>query len=173
MSDLLRQSGSAWYGSGTSGGTPGGSNTQIQYNSSGSFAGSSSLTWDGSTFTITGALNADAGSGAAYVASTGTVAIGDALGNGTGTKIIVDDSGQTIDLITVVKSVSIGDVNGGGSGTTLVVDTANSRATFNKKAVITDTGSFYIYDSGTSTYWKWESISGVWTGTDTGSASLP
>jgi hypothetical protein len=33
------------------GGTPGGSNTQIQFNSSGSFAGSASLTWDGSSIT--------------------------------------------------------------------------------------------------------------------------
>jgi len=32
-------------------GTPGGSNTQIQFNNSGSFAGSASLTWDGSSVT--------------------------------------------------------------------------------------------------------------------------
>lgn len=36
----------------TSGGTPGGSNTQIQYNSSGSFAGSSGLTWTSGTSTL-------------------------------------------------------------------------------------------------------------------------
>jgi hypothetical protein len=34
------------------GGTPGGSNTQVQYNSSGSFAGSANLTFDGTTFTV-------------------------------------------------------------------------------------------------------------------------
>ena len=33
------------------GGTPGGSNTQIQFNSSGSFAGSANLTWNGSSIT--------------------------------------------------------------------------------------------------------------------------
>lgn len=32
-------------------GTPGGSNTQIQFNNSGSFAGSANLTWDGSSIT--------------------------------------------------------------------------------------------------------------------------
>ena len=32
------------------GGTPGGSNTQIQFNNSGAFAGSPNLTWDGSEF---------------------------------------------------------------------------------------------------------------------------
>jgi hypothetical protein len=34
------------------GGSPGGSNTQVQYNSSGSFAGSANLTFDGSNLTI-------------------------------------------------------------------------------------------------------------------------
>ncbi len=33
-------------GGGGGGGTPGGSDTQVQYNSSGSFAGSSNFTWD-------------------------------------------------------------------------------------------------------------------------------
>lgn len=71
------------------------------------------------------------------------------------------------------STVQIGDPEDFGNSTKLIVDDANTRATFNKKFVITDTGAFYIYDSGTSTYWKWESISGAWTGTDTGSASLP
>jgi hypothetical protein len=35
-------------------GTPGGSNTQIQFNDDGSFGGSSNLTWDGSELSITG-----------------------------------------------------------------------------------------------------------------------
>jgi hypothetical protein len=34
------------------GGSPGGSNTQVQYNSSGSFAGSANMTFDGTTFTV-------------------------------------------------------------------------------------------------------------------------
>ena len=39
-------------GSGSGGGSPGGSNTQIQYNSSGSFTGSSSLIYDGSYLNV-------------------------------------------------------------------------------------------------------------------------
>jgi hypothetical protein len=35
------------------GGTPGGSNTQIQFNNSGAFGGSSGLTWNGATLTTT------------------------------------------------------------------------------------------------------------------------
>jgi hypothetical protein len=38
--------------SGGSGGTPGGSNTQVQFNSSGAFGGSSAFTWDGASITV-------------------------------------------------------------------------------------------------------------------------
>jgi hypothetical protein len=37
-------------------GTPGGSNTQIQFNNSGSFAGSANLTWNGSSITVPQAI---------------------------------------------------------------------------------------------------------------------
>jgi hypothetical protein len=46
----------------------GGSNTQVQYNSSGAFAGSANLTFNGTTFTHTGASN--------FATSTGSVGIG-------------------------------------------------------------------------------------------------
>ena len=45
-------------GGGGGGGTPGGSNTQVQYNSSGSFAGSSNLTFDGTNLTVGGTATA-------------------------------------------------------------------------------------------------------------------
>jgi hypothetical protein len=38
--------------------TPGGSNTQVQYNSSGSFAGSANLTFDGTNLSCGGTVNA-------------------------------------------------------------------------------------------------------------------
>jgi hypothetical protein len=48
-------------GGGGSGGTPGGSNTQIQYNNSGAFAGASGLTTNGTELTIaSGTKTADA-----------------------------------------------------------------------------------------------------------------
>jgi len=48
--------------------TPGGSNTQVQYNSSGAFAGSANLTFDASTLTVTGTSSLD---GAVTVNDTG------------------------------------------------------------------------------------------------------
>ena len=43
---------------GGGGGTPGGANTQVQYNSSGSFAGSSNLTFDGTNLAVGGTVTA-------------------------------------------------------------------------------------------------------------------
>ena len=55
--EVLKYNGTNWV-NGTddagSGGSPGGSDTQIQFNSSGTFAGSSSLTWNGTTLTTSG-----------------------------------------------------------------------------------------------------------------------
>lgn len=62
----------------SSGGTPGGSNTQIQFNNSGSFGGSANLIWDGTNVQIgaTGALRLADTDSSNYVAfkSPGTVA---------------------------------------------------------------------------------------------------
>jgi hypothetical protein len=41
-----------WAAAGGGGGSPGGSNTQVQYNSSGSFAGSANMTFDGTSLTL-------------------------------------------------------------------------------------------------------------------------
>jgi hypothetical protein len=48
----------SWAASGGGGGSPGGSNTQIQFNNSGAFGGSANLTWDGTNVQLgaTGAL---------------------------------------------------------------------------------------------------------------------
>lgn len=75
-----------WASPGGGSGTPGGADTQVQYNSSGTFAGSSGFTWNNSTSTLT-ATNI-AGSGTALTAlnasnlSSGTVATA-RLGSGT------------------------------------------------------------------------------------------
>lgn len=45
----------SWTAGGGGGGSPGGANTQVQYNSSGSFAGSANFTWDNGTSTLTAA----------------------------------------------------------------------------------------------------------------------
>jgi hypothetical protein len=44
----------SWVAQSGGGGSPGGSNTQVQYNSSGTFAGSSNLTFDGTNLNIAG-----------------------------------------------------------------------------------------------------------------------
>ena len=51
-------------------GSPGGSNTQIQYNNSGSFAGVTNLTWDGATLNATGSFKGNLDGTASYATST-------------------------------------------------------------------------------------------------------
>jgi hypothetical protein len=66
-----------WRGDGTwatpagGGGSPGGSTTQVQYNSSGSFAGSANMTFDGTTLTAAGFSGPHNGTVGATTASTG------------------------------------------------------------------------------------------------------
>lgn len=50
----LFYSGGQWINGAGGGGTPAGINTQIQFNNSGSFGASSNLTWNGTTFAVTG-----------------------------------------------------------------------------------------------------------------------
>jgi hypothetical protein len=50
----LFYSGGQWVNGAGGGGAPAGANTQIQFNSGGSFGGSGNLTWDGTTFAVTG-----------------------------------------------------------------------------------------------------------------------
>ncbi len=70
-SKLYVYTSSAWTNVGGAGGSPGGSNTQIQYNSSGSFAGSANLTYASSivTATVTG-IGTTAGTSALTVQNT-------------------------------------------------------------------------------------------------------
>jgi hypothetical protein len=56
------------------GGPAAGSNTQVQFNSSGSFGASSNLTWDGTTFSVVGRLYN--GSASTFGASTWGISIG-------------------------------------------------------------------------------------------------
>jgi hypothetical protein len=54
------------------GGSPGGSNTQIQYNNSGSFAGVTNLTWDGATLNATGSFKGNLDGTASYATNAAT-----------------------------------------------------------------------------------------------------
>jgi hypothetical protein len=108
-----------------------GSNTQVQYNSGGSFAGNAGLTFDGTTFTTTGTAN--------FATSSGNVGVGTASPV---TKLNVVQSTAADALI------RLSNTNAGVYASTLNIDAANA------------TGSRYnsLYSSNGGTY-QW-SISG-------------
>jgi len=169
--------------------TPGGSDTQIQFNNAGVFGGSANLTWDGSSMLVVGLFRTSTidptGFSGSGIDTPGTIgAIGDLGGNGNATVMRIDDlslyvkvqagnSGLLADNPTGVTTV--GDIDAQGNSSVLAIDDDNQRATFNKKFVITDTGSFYLWNAGTSTYWYYtpDAVTGVLVPTDTGSGSLP
>jgi len=64
-------SGTLSWATASGGGTPGGSNTQIQFNNSGSFGGSANMTFDGTTLTAAGFSGPHNGTVGATTANTG------------------------------------------------------------------------------------------------------
>jgi hypothetical protein len=90
-------------------GVPGGSTTQVQFNSSGSFGGSANLTWDGTNFNIgaTGALRLQDTSGGEYVGlkAPGTVASSYTLvlptATGTANQVLQTDGSGNLSFATV------------------------------------------------------------------------
>jgi hypothetical protein len=90
-------------------GVPGGSTTQVQFNSSGSFGGSANLTWDGTNFNIgaTGALRLQDTSGGEYVGlkAPGTVASSYTLvlptATGTANQVLSTDGSGNLSFATV------------------------------------------------------------------------
>ena len=90
-------------------GVPGGSNTQIQFNSSGSFGGSANLTWDGTNFVIDseGALRLGDTTGSEYVGikAPGTVTSTYTLtlpaADGTANQVLTTNGSGTLSFATV------------------------------------------------------------------------
>jgi hypothetical protein len=120
---LYYWSGSAWVLITTgSGGSPGGANTDIQFNSSNSFGGSANLTWSGTVLGVTGSVNAsnftDSALGAGLpVLSTAPFSTGTISGNTTkfvtttgtltsGDGVKWDASGNAVDTGSPVATVS-------------------------------------------------------------------
>lgn len=114
------------------GGTPAGSNTQIQFNNSGSFGASSNLTWDGKNITVSGitvgtgaftgsAANTAVGSDALRLASSAgyNVAVGYQSGYNLGTAtfntLLGQSSGKT--LTTGSQNTFVGAQAGNGATT--------------------------------------------------------
>jgi hypothetical protein len=80
--------GGTWNPAGSSlGGSPGGSNTNVQFNSSGAFGGSANMIWDGTTFAVShSAASATAAIGGTTTSTTaGAAGLKGAASNATGT----------------------------------------------------------------------------------------
>jgi hypothetical protein len=90
-------------------GVPGGSTTQVQFNSSGSFGGSANLTWDGTNFNIgaTGSLRLQDTTGGEYVGlkAPGTVSSSYTLtlptATGTANQVLTTDGSGNLSFATV------------------------------------------------------------------------
>ena len=65
----------SWVAQSGGGGTPGGSNTQVQYNSSGSFAGAAGFVFDGTSKVTLGVAGASVGGAAFANATSGTITL--------------------------------------------------------------------------------------------------
>jgi hypothetical protein len=116
---------------GSSSGPAGGSNTQVQYNSSGVLAGSSNLTFDGTSLTLGGnpTLSAGAANGVLYL---------------NGSKVATSGSALTFDGTTL-------SLNGGSNGTRLAVKGTGAFGGFDTGAA-TDGRIEYAYN-GTNTFY--------------------
>lgn len=157
-----------WRGDGTwatpagGGGTPGGSDTQIQFNSSGSFGGSANFTWDGTNVQIgaTGALRFADTDSSNYVAfkSPGTVSTNVTWtlpsADGTSNQVLTTDGSGTLSWSSpagsgTVTSVGLSmptgfSVSGSpvtGSGTLAVTTTLNGILKGNGSGFTTATAS--------------------------------
>ena len=121
----------------------------------------------------------------------GVCQLGDWQSNGNGSQWKIDDANQkttsnvkhegsnasgTYFDVGANGTWQAGDVAAIGSSTKIIIDDSTTRIELNAtKPVIGDTnGQFYVYNGNTSTYWRYKpNGSGVLTGTDTGSGSLP
>jgi hypothetical protein len=157
---------------------PGGSDTQVQYNSSSAFAGSANLTFDGSTLTVTGAADVSGVATAATFEPDGDTAAADnaAIGYTSAEGLILTGQGSTndvtikndadedvIEIPTGTTNVTIaGDLTVSGSAPSPITDQFFVRGA--AQANVTGDGTDYtvvftsdeIYDAGgvftTSTY---------------------
>lgn len=132
---LMEVVGGAWeVFSGGGSGSPGGSNTQVQYNSSGSFAGSANFTWNGTQITV--GASGTLGGVILGNASTGTITIQPVTGAlGTVTASLPANTGTIAELNlaqswTAAQTFTNSDIKLLGSSTgATTITSANASAT--------------------------------------------
>ena len=139
--------------------TPGGSNTQVQFNNSGAFGGSANLVWDGTTLTA----NALIASNGLTVSSGGvTVTVGNVL---FGTTLLWNNATSILTLT-------------GGVATGIVAPLFSSTNTGTDNAFQTSTGTFSITGAGDAAFQqvalalKVAAVTGTSGGTGVGNAML-
>lgn len=113
--------------------TPGGSTTQVQFNSSGSFAGSANLTFDGTSLT----------SGGSFIDTKGNVRLIPANAQGGAYVLVLGDVGKYINITTGGVTVPSG-IFSDGNAITIYNNSASDQT-------ITQGGSVTMYLSGTAT----------------------
>lgn len=114
----------------SSGGTPGGANTQIQFNDGGSFAGNAGLTFDKTTTTLT--ANNFIATSTANLGNVGNVKI---TGGSANFVLRTDGAGN---LSWVAQS------GGGGGGGATITDDNTTNATYYPVYATSDSGSFTV-----------------------------
>lgn len=167
-----------------SGASPGGSDTQIQYNSSGVFAGSANLTYAvaSSSLTILHPTNSQVIFAATGDVGDGTiqVAFGDNDANNNGTAFILYDNAPLIGF-SCKGQILFGDYNSLGNGSAVIIDDPNQKTTSNVKHEASGDISFTDHarglvlkdNAGTPHFWRVSvSTLGVLSTTDIGT-SLP
>ena len=130
-------------------GVVGGSNTQVQYNSSGTFAGSANLTFDGTTLTssgFSGPLNGSVGATTANTGAFTTVTAGTSvttpfITSAAATNLLLKSAGTTAVTIDTSQKVTFANSIGFGS---------NAGITFNNSSALTNS-TLNDYETGTWT----------------------
>ena len=148
----------------TAGGTPGGSNTQVQYNDGGSFAGSADLTWDdtakelgvggdinlddGGTYTTTlQMVTATANRTISFPDATGTVA----LVAGSSGQVTYNSAGAQAGDSGLLYDADTGSLTVGGKTITADAPVINLSQTWNNAAVAFTGFKFTVTDSASAT----------------------
>jgi len=166
----------------TGGGTPGGSNTQVQYNSSGAFAGSANLTFDGTTLTAAGLAGPHNGTVGATTPTTGVFTTAKAIAAATQDSVTLQGRaggtgsfGVTLTptTLTASRTLTLPDASGTilQSGTTVTTAQGGTGLTsFTANGVVYASSSSALATGSALTF---DGTNFLTTGSATGAAFIP